>query len=249
MIKLLWYLYFSIYLCISSFSFIKIKYIQKKSPKESEIYAFRRAQKIAKYVLRVTRTSMKVSGTENIPVENCVFIANHQAIFDGFALLAYIDKPFGFVAKKEIKKIPLISSWLKSIGSIYINRQSPRESIKTIQEGVEKINAGYSMMIFPEGTRSLKSEMNSFKKGSMKLATKSRACIVPITIDGTYNVLEVGRKVMGNKINMVIHKPIYLNSLSREEQQDLGEYVQNIIEEELNNICKFKKSKDLNWYL
>ena len=98
------------------------------------------------------------------------------------------------------------------------------------------------MMIFPEGTRSLKSKMNSFKKGSMKLATKSRVPIVPITIDGSYNVLEVGRKVMGNKINMVIHKPIYVNSLSKEEEQNLSEYVQNIIEDELNNICKLKKS-------
>ena len=241
MIKLLWYLYFSIYLIISSLSLIKTKYIQKKSPREAEIYAFKIAQSISKYVLRVTKTNMMVSGTENIPVENCVFIANHQAIFDGFALLAYIDKPFGFVAKKEIKKIPLISSWLTSIGSIYINRQSPRESIKTIQEAVEKINDGYSMMIFPEGTRSLKSKMNPFKKGSMKLATKSRACIVPITIDGSYNVLEVGIKVMGNNINMVIHKPIYVDSLSKEQEQNLGEYVQYIIEEELNNICKLKK--------
>lgn len=241
MIKLFWYLYFSIYLSISSLSLIKIKYIQKKSTRESETLAFRAAQNISKYVLRVTKTSMKVSGTENIPVENCVFIANHQAIFDGFALLACIDKPFGFVAKKEIKRIPLVSSWLKSIGSIYINRQSPRESIKTIQEGVEKINQGYSMLIFPEGTRSLKSKMNSFKKGSMKLATKSRACIVPITIDGSYNVLEVGRKVRGNKINMVIHKPIYLDTLSKEQELGLSEYVQNIIEVELNNICKAKQ--------
>ena len=188
MIKLLWYLYFSIYLSISSLSLIKIKLMRKKSPKEAEVYAFKRAQNIAKYVLKVTKTSMEVSGIENIPKENCVFIANHQAIFDGFALLAYINKPFGFIAKKEIKKIPLVSSWIKSIGSIYLNRESPRESIKAIQEGVEKINQGYSMMIFPEGTRSLKSKMNSFKKGSMKLAIKSKVAIVPITIDGTYNV-------------------------------------------------------------
>lgn len=241
MIKLLWYLYFSIYLSISSLSLIKTKFMEKKSPEEAEIYAFRRAQKIAKHVLKVSNTSMEVSGTENIPQENCVFIANHQAIFDGFALLAYIDKPFAFIAKKEIQKIPLVSSWMKSIGSIYINRQSPRESIKTIKQGVEKIKAGHSMMIFPEGTRSLTSKMNSFKKGSMKLATKSKACIVPITIDGSYNVLEVGKKVRGNKVKMVIHKPIYVNSLSKEEEQDLAKYVQNIIEDELNNICKFKK--------
>lgn len=240
-IKLLWYLYFSIYLCVSSFSLIKIGLIHKKSPRKAEIYAFAKAQKISKYVLKVTKTNMEVKGIENIPVENCVFISNHQAIFDGFALLAYINKPFGFIAKKEIKKIPLISNWLKSIGSIYINRQSPRESIKTIQQAVEKINGGYSILIFPEGTRSLKSKMNSFKKGSMKLAIKSKTCIVPITIDGSYNVIEVGTKVMGNKINMVIHKPIYVNLLSKEEKEDLAKYVQNIIEDELNNICKTKK--------
>jgi len=244
MIKLLWYLYFSIYLSISSLSLIKIKYIRKRSPRESEILAFKAAKNIAKYVLRVTRTSMKVSGTENIPIGNCVFIANHQAIFDGFALLAYIDKPFGFVAKKEIKSIPLVSSWLKSIGSIYINRKSPRESILTIQEAVEKIKAGYSMMIFPEGTRSLESKMNSFKKGSMKLATKSKACIVPITIDGTYNVLEIGTKVMGHEINMIIHKPIYVDTLSKEQLLGLGEYVQHIIEAGLDSISKLKNSKD-----
>ncbi|MGH4118530.1 lysophospholipid acyltransferase family protein [Clostridium sp.] len=240
MTKLLWYLYFSIYLGISSLRLIKIKYMGRKSPKESKIYAYKRAQNIAKYVLKVTKTRMEVSGIENIPVENCVFVANHQAIFDGFALVAYIDKPFGFIAKKEIRKIPLVGCWLKSIGSIYIDRKNPRQSIKTIEEAVEKINSGYSIMIFPEGTRSLKSKMNPFKKGSMRLATKSKVAIVPITIDGTYNVLEVGRKVTGNKVKMVIHKPIYVSTLCKEEQQDLAQYVQDIIEEELNNICKLK---------
>jgi 1-acyl-sn-glycerol-3-phosphate acyltransferase len=244
MTKLLWYLYFSIYLSVSSLSLIKIKCMQKKSPKEAEVYASKRAQSIAKYVLKVTKTNMEVRGVENIPKENCVFVANHQAIFDGFALLAYIDKPFGFIAKKEIRKIPLVNGWLKSIGSIYIDRKSPRQSIKTIGEAVDKIKGGYSIMIFPEGTRSLKSKMNSFKKGSMRLAIKSEVAIVPITIDGTYNVLEVGRKVIGNKVKMVVHKPIYVNALCKEEQQDLAQYVQNIIEEELNNICKLKSIRD-----
>jgi 1-acyl-sn-glycerol-3-phosphate acyltransferase len=241
MIKLLWYLYFSIYLSISSLSLIKVKLMQKKLPKDAQVYAFKRAQNIARYVLKVTKTTMEVSGIDNIPKENCVFISNHQAIFDGFALLAYINKPFGFIAKIEIKKIPLINGWISSIGSIYINRQNPRESIKTIQEGVEKIKQGHSILIFPEGTRSLTSKMNSFKKGSMKLAINSKVAIVPITIDGTYNVLEVGKKVTGNKVKMVIHKPIYVDTLNKEEIQNLAKNVQDIIEEELNNICKLKE--------
>jgi 1-acyl-sn-glycerol-3-phosphate acyltransferase len=241
MIKLLWYLYFSIYLSISSLSLIKIRFMQKKSPKDAKAYAYERAQHIARYVLKVTKTTMEVSGTENIPKENCVFISNHQAIFDGFALLAYINKPFGFIAKIEIKKLPLINGWMSSIGSIYMNRQNPREAMKTIQEGVEKIKEGHSILIFPEGTRSLASKMNSFKKGSMKLAINSNATIVPITIDGTYNVLEVGKKVTGNKVRMVIHKPIYLDSLDKDEIQNLAKDVQDIIEKELNNICKLKE--------
>jgi 1-acyl-sn-glycerol-3-phosphate acyltransferase len=236
MVKLLWYLYFSIYLSIMSLNLIKVKFMDKKTPKEASVYAYRAAQNIAKYVLKVTKTNMEVTGTENIPSENCVFISNHQAIFDGFVLLAYIDKPFGFIAKKEIKKIPLVSNWIQSIGSIYIDRESPRESIKTIQKAIEKIGQGDSMLIFPEGTRSLSSNMNLFKKGSMKLAIKSKVAIVPITIDGTYNVLEVGTKVTGNKVKMVIHKPIYVDLLSKEEQQDLAQYVQDIIEAELKNI-------------
>ena len=240
MIKLLWYLYFSIYLSISSFSLIKVKLMRKKSSKNAEVYAFRRAQHIARYVLKVTKTNVEVSGTENIPKENCVFISNHQAIFDGFALLAFLNKPFGFIAKKEIKKMPLINGWMSSIGSLYINRQNPREAIKTIQEGVEKVKHGHSILIFPEGTRSLSSKMNSFKKGSMKLAINSKVAIVPITIDGTYNVLEVGKKVTGNKVRMVIHKPIYVDSLNKEEVQNLSKYVQDIIEEKLINICSLK---------
>jgi len=240
MIKLLWYLYFSIYLSVSSYSLIKVKFMREKSSVDAEIYAYKRAQDIARYVLKATKTTMEVSGTENIPMENCVFISNHQAIFDGFALLAYINKPFGFIAKKEIKKIPLINGWMSSIGSIYINRKNPREAIKSIQEGVEKIRLGNSILIFPEGTRSLSSKMNSFKKGSMKLAINSKVAIVPITIDGTYNVLEVGKKVTGNNVKMVIHKPIYVDLLNKEEVPDLSKYVQDIIEEELNNICRLK---------
>ena len=236
MIKLLWYIYFAIYLSIRSLTLIKVKFMGGKTSKEAEVYAFRAAQSISKYVLKATKTNMEVSGTENIPNGNCVFISNHQAIFDGFVLLAYIDKPFSFIAKKEIKKIPLVSSWIKSIGSIYLDRQNPRESIKAIQEGVAKINQGDSMLIFPEGTRSLSSSMNSFKKGSMKLAIKSKVAIVPITIDGTYNVLEVGTKVTGNKVKMVIHKHIYVDLLSKEEEHELAKHVQDIIEEGLKNI-------------
>lgn len=233
MTKKLWYIYFGIYLTIISTYKFKMKYLKRKSQKEAEEYAFKKAQQLSNHILKKSKTITEVSGVENIPNETCVFISNHQAIFDGFMLCSFINKPFGFIAKKEIKKIPLIGSWLEDINAVFIDRENPRESVKAINAGVEKLKNGCSMLIFPEGTRSLSSKMNDFKKGSMKLALKSGVPIVPITIDGTYRVLEVGNKVTGNTIKMKIHKPIYVDKLSKEEQKDLVKKIQNIVQEEL----------------
>lgn len=233
MIKKLWYSYFGIYLLFASSYKFKARFLRKRSQQEADEYILKKTQDLSKHILKKSKTITEVEGIENIPKEPCVFISNHQAIFDGFMLIAFIDKLTGFIAKKEIKKIPLVSSWLSDINTIFIDRGDIKESLKAINEGVENIKKGYSMVIFPEGTRSLSSEMGEFKKGSFKLATKAKAPIVPITLDGTYNVLEVGNQVRGNKIKMVIHKPIYLDTLSREEIRELPETVHKIIYKEL----------------
>lgn len=236
MIKKLWYSYFGIYLLFASSYKIKARFLRKRSQEEADEYILKKTQKLSKHILKKSKTITEVEGIENIPEEPCVFISNHQAIFDGFMLTAFINKSTGFIAKKEIKKIPLVSSWLSDMHSIFIDRKNIKESLRAINEGVENIKKGYSMVIFPEGTRSLKSEMGEFKKGSFKLATKAGAPIVPITLDGTYNVLEVGNQVTGNKIKMVIHKPIYLDTLSREEIRELPKTVHEIIYKELKKI-------------
>lgn len=72
--------------------------------------------------------------------------------------------------------------------------------------------------------------MGQFKKGSMKLAFKANVPIVPITIDGTYRVLEVGNKVRGHVIKMIVHKPIYLDNLSEIQKKNLSEILHDLIE-------------------
>lgn len=233
--KILWYGYFGIYLIITSLCRIKILFLKKRSKHDVELYAFEKAKKISKHVLKITKTTADVKGLNNIPEGPCLFVANHQAIFDAFLMVGFINKPFGFIAKKEIENIPLVKSWLRDMNTVFMDREDVRESIKSINTGIETLKSGYSMAIFPEGTRSLKSEMGEFKKGSMKLALKAGIPIVPITIDGTYRVLEVGKKVSGHTIKMVVHKPIYVDKLSKEEQSELSIIVHQIIEEEL--IC------------
>lgn len=236
MIKIFWYSYFGVYLAFISLSKIKLALIRRKSQAKADEYAYSKVVKMVQHLMKKSKTTAVVTGLEHIPKEPCVFIGNHQAIFDGFLLLGYVGRPMGFIAKKEIGKMPLIGSWLRDSHTVFIDRDDPRDSVKAINAGVENLRNGISMAIFPEGTRSLGGDVKEFKKGSMKLALKSGAPIVPITIYGAYKVLEVGNKVRGNTIKMVVHKPIYVDQLSKEEQGTLASTVQKIIEDELDKI-------------
>lgn len=236
MIKLFWYIYFSIYLLLISLARIKVAYLRKVDSKAADKYAYKQVQRISKHVLKKSKTKVNLIGRENIPEEACVFVSNHQAIFDAFAIMAFVDNITGFIAKKEIKKIPLVSGWLNEIHSVYLDRSSIKEGIKVINEGVENLKNGYSMVIFPEGTRSLASEIGEFKKGSLKLALKAGVPIVPVTVNGTYRVLEVGDQVRGNEIAVIFHKPIYTNTLSKEEQKDITDIVYAVIKDGLETI-------------
>lgn len=234
--KLLWYTYFGIYLGFKSLSLIKINRLKKKDERKAAEYAYKKVQEIARHVLKASNTKLEIYGEENIPKEACLFVGNHQAIFDAFAILPVIKNVTGFIAKTEIEKLPLIPTWLKNIKSVFIDRDNIKESIKTINEAAERIKQGYSMIIFPEGTRSLASSMGTMKKGSLKIALKVNAPIVPFTVDGTYRVLEVGKKVTGHTIKIMFHEPIDTKSLSKEEQKELTEKVQKIVNTGLEQL-------------
>lgn len=228
--KLFWYIYFVIYVFIKTVIVkINIFLLRKKSFKSADEYVFNTARGIAKHIIKISRSKTIVKGLENIPKEPCVFVCNHQAIFDVFLLISNIEINTGFIAKKEIKKYPLIGFWIGAIHSVFIDRENVREGMKAINDGALNIKNGYSMIIFPEGTRSLESKMGEFKRGSMKLAIKANAPIVPITIDGTYSVLEAGKKVTGNVLKMIVHKPITLENISNEDKKNLSDIIYNII--------------------
>lgn len=223
MLKIFYYIYFGIYLFIKTVrAKIKIYFLKGKSQQKVDEYIYKTARGMAKHFMNISNTKALVKGIEYIPNEPCIFICNHQAIFDVFLLISNIEIITGFIAKKEIKSYPLIGFWISAMHSVFLDRSNVREGMKAINAGAENIRKGYSMILFPEGTRSLKSEMGEFKKGSLKLALKAGAPIVPITIDGTYKVLETGNQVRGNVLKMVVHKPLYMGELSEDEKKNLS---------------------------
>lgn len=229
------YIYFVFYMIGVFFKKIKLNYIRKiKGEEAAERYLRETAMKWAKHILKITGVTVQVEGLENIPKEACCFVSNHQGNFDFIAMFATIDKNMGFIAKKEIKKLKIISVWMKELKCVFIDREDIRESLKAINEGAENIKKGHSMVIFPEGTRSKGKQMGQFKKGSLKMALKSNAPIVPVTVDGSYKIFEEynGGLRKGN-IRLIFSKPIYVDKLSKDEQKKLTEIVQNEIAKHL----------------
>ena len=145
---------------------------------------------ISQKLIKLSDSTVNVHGLENIPEGPVLFVSNHQSNMDIAIICGFIDKPKGFIAKKELKKLPLINKWITLAGSIYLDRENPRKSMEGILEGIKTLKNGHSLVVFPEGTRSRGDKMGEFKSGSFKLATKSKVPIVPLTIDGTYRVME-----------------------------------------------------------
>lgn len=230
--------YFIISLYIKKFFYNIAK--RKMSEEEIERYAQVTVAKIARYLMIKSRSTVELEGLENLPEGACLFVSNHQGLFDIIAVTGYINKPLGFIAKKELAKLPGVNLWMKEMQCIFLDRENTRESLKTFAEGVQLLKKGHSMVIFPEGTRSKGPEMDEFKKGSMKLATKAGVPIVPISIDGTYHILEEQnyRDVKPAKVKMMIAPPIETQGMSKEEQNVLSDRVRDIIESNLKKIQK-----------
>ena len=181
--------------------------------------------------------TINVFGKENIPKDrNVVFISNHQGDFDIAIFMALIPKEKGFVAKIELNKIPILRTWMKYLGCVFMDRNDLKQSLKTINEAISFIKKGHSMVIFPEGTRSKGDKMGDFKAGSFKLATKTNTPIIPVTIDGSYKLKEQNNGfIKPDVVNVYIHNPLYLDNMSNEDKENLHIIVKNIIKDKLPN--------------
>ncbi|WP_055667436.1 lysophospholipid acyltransferase family protein [Desnuesiella massiliensis] len=222
--------YFILYMIGLGIKGIKLKYLFKyKGEAEANKYIEKIVMNWSKFTIKTMGLDVEVRGKENIKDETYLFVANHQSYFDIPVLLHIVGKPVGFIAKKELEKVPVLRWWMKKFHCILMDRENPREAIKSINEGIDNLNKGYSMAIFPEGTRSKSHEVMDFKKGSLKLATKSGTKVIPVSIDGTFKALEETGTLKRTKVKVTIGEPIDPKDFSREDQNNLSEIIREII--------------------
>lgn len=212
--------------------------IAKKNKPAADLSQLRMVQWAFRVILFLAGTHLTVIGEENVPKDEAVlYIGNHRSYFDIIITYARCPRLTGYVAKDSMEKVPLLSIWMKRLHCLFINRENVKEGLKTILTGIEQINQGISMCIFPEGTRSKgesELDMLPFHEGSMKMAEKTGCAIIPMAITGSADIWEKHFPWMKSAhVTLEYGKPIYVKELSKEEKKKLGAYTQNRIMEML----------------
>ena len=233
---IIWFIYFWVYQLFTLPTYFRVKSYYKHG--NQEIAAELIKKQTVDWATRLVKLAggkVEVIGKENIPKDTpVVFVANHQSNFDIPVCMGYIGRQIGFVAKAESEKLPVIGNWMKYMNCVFIDRKDPRAALRSIKEGIEIVKSGKSLVIFPEGTRSIDGKMGEFKPGSFKLALKSRVPVIPITIDGTFNIMRKGSiKITPANVKFIIGKAIDTSEYKVTESYLLKERVFEAIQSKL----------------
>ena len=186
---------------------------------------------------------VKVVGRENISSgESYVFIANHQSAYDIFTIYGYLNHNFKWMMKESLEKIPLVGAACKYAGHIMVDRTNPQGIRRTLEDARAKLKDGMSIVVFPEGSRTKTGYMAPFKKGAFLLASQFGLPMVPITIDGSYDVINNNVKLpLYGVITLTIHPPV-------QQEGNLSQLMQkthNIINSSLTKYQQLPNNEEI----
>ena len=158
-----------------------------------------------------------VHGQENIPKENgFMFFPNHQGMYDVLAIIDACPKPFSVVAKKEVANVPFLKQVFACMKAYMLDREDVRQAMEVIINVTKEVKKGRNYLIFAEGTRSKKgNQIQDFKGGSFKAATKARCPIVPVALIDSFKPFDT------NSITPVTVQVHFLEPLLYEEYKDM----------------------------
>lgn len=178
-------------------------------------------------VLFIYGIKVNVYGAENIDaLKGKIYISNHASYLDIFVQLAKLPDNVRMIYKKEINRVPVLGWAMWSVGFVALDRVNIRSAMKSLDKAAKRIKEGLSVVIYPEGTRTLTGDVGEFKRGMFFLADKSQADIVPISLSGTFDLMPMGSfKVKSGTVNMVIGKPV----VYRKDKELLNEIRNTVI--------------------
>lgn len=209
---------------------------------DANFWAYHPGRIWSKIIVRLLLLPVKVEGRENINKnESYVFVSNHQGSFDIFLIYGYLNKNFKWLMKWQLMNIPFVGATCRASKHIVVDKRGASKIKKTYEQARETLKGGMSVVLFPEGARTFSGHMGVFKRGGFMLADELQLPVVPLTINGSFDVMPRTRDmkwVNWHPLTLTIHKPIYPTSQGLENQQHLSEESYNAIQSALADECK-----------
>lgn len=235
MIRLILVLLFVVLFLIISLPIQLVEYlIGKRNPVLKDRSSLAIVQWAFRVVLFLAGTTVTVIGEENIPKDEPVlYIGNHRSYFDVVITYARVPRLTGYMSKIEFLRIPSLSTWMKYLHCVFLDRSDIKAGMQSILTAINKIKSGISICIFPEGTRNrVNDTFLEFHNGSFKVAEKTGCAIIPMSINNAGHIFEDHIPWI-RKTHVVLEycKPIYMNDLDKNDKRHIGELVQGVIKE------------------
>lgn len=165
------------------------------------------------FILKVLLLPVKVEGRLNLEKDQSyVFVANHQGAFDIFLIYGYLNRNFKWMMKRQLRQMPFIGYACEKSHQIFVDKRGPKAIKATYDKARETLQGGTSLTVFPEGARTFTGHMGEFRRGAFALADELQLPVVPITINGSFNVMPRMRDfhfVTWHPLTLTIHQPIY----------------------------------------
>jgi 1-acyl-sn-glycerol-3-phosphate acyltransferase len=188
-------------------------------------FAHRCARAWSRLILATSGVRVQVSGLERLdPERSYVFAANHQSIYDIPIVFSALPYQLRIVAKESLGRIPFMGWHLHRAGHLLVDRKNPGADI--VQKMARLVREGSSLIVFPEGTRSIDGTLGRFKKGSFLVALGAKLPVVPVTIEGSRHVMQKGRlMVRPGLVLLTVHDAVPTEGVRREEVAALADQV------------------------
>lgn len=177
----------------------------------SSFWSYRIPSLWARIFCYITFVRVKVEGRENIDRKTSyVFVSNHQGAYDIFTIYGFLHHDFKWMMKVSLRSIPLVGFACEKAGHIMVDKSSPKRIKETMTTAEERLKGGTSLVVFPEGARTWDGNLRPFKRGAYQLAVEFGLPVVPLTIDGAFDVMPRSTyQIRPGKIKLTIHKPIF----------------------------------------
>lgn len=182
-----------------------------------------------------------ITGMENITKSQgpILFISNHMSTLETMILPCIIgtQKELTFVVKESLVKHPLFGDVMRSRNPIIVGRTDPRKDLEAVMiGGVDLLNKGISIVIFPQSTRSVEFNLEEFNSLGVKLAKKAGATVVPIALKTDFwgngkLIKEIGPLDHKKHIHIKFGEPMKITGNGKEENQRIIDFIRTSLEE------------------